>query len=437
MSQIYKPSIPAGATDIVTVTGNDSIPVGPDSSGNLNLLGAGNIITSGDAATHTETISLTGITVNAVQIGGASNTLTQLGPTDYAVLNTSSSGVPSLATSPVIGGSNIGASNVLTMQNLDNTNSASNAIIATTVAGASGGDPFLQCNIAGGASYALGIDNSSTNKDFNLVVNLSGNATPTPASGTAVYQIDPVVQSFRIRYPFASISAASSGQAVNLNIQNSSNTSGSDASLLLQTVGASSGNPWLGWVTTNQGFSAGIVNSTSLFAIQNQDAFGAGSSVITATNSGLINFPLTSAFNAVATVDQDNVTGDGTSYTVVFNDVVKDQNSNYNSSTGVFTAPRAGLYHFACNLFCSAFIAGNTVGEIDLVATSGTVRKFFNPVAVASSSGFIGIDISSYVTMAAGDTVSIVIIISGGTKTVNINGAGVGISTNFSGKLVA
>lgn len=49
-------------TSIETITGNDSIIVGPSASNNVNIVGDGSVITtSGDPTTNTETIAITGI----------------------------------------------------------------------------------------------------------------------------------------------------------------------------------------------------------------------------------------------------------------------------------------------------------------------------------------------------------------------------------------
>lgn len=58
-------SSPSGG--IIKITGNSGSPVGPDSSGNLNLIGAGGIsITPGPANTQVVTGSATGLTWNTV-----------------------------------------------------------------------------------------------------------------------------------------------------------------------------------------------------------------------------------------------------------------------------------------------------------------------------------------------------------------------------------
>lgn len=45
---------------IVSLTGNDAVVVGPDGSGNVNVVGAGAVRVTGNSGTNTETISVTG-----------------------------------------------------------------------------------------------------------------------------------------------------------------------------------------------------------------------------------------------------------------------------------------------------------------------------------------------------------------------------------------
>ena len=50
-----------GAAPLDSIKGNDCLAVGPDGAGNVDLLGAGAVTVSGDAATHTLTIGLVGV----------------------------------------------------------------------------------------------------------------------------------------------------------------------------------------------------------------------------------------------------------------------------------------------------------------------------------------------------------------------------------------
>jgi len=61
------------------ITGNDMVAV-PPTAGNINLLGAGSLTTSGNAGTSTETISLTGLTAHNVLVGAGTSTITKVAP---------------------------------------------------------------------------------------------------------------------------------------------------------------------------------------------------------------------------------------------------------------------------------------------------------------------------------------------------------------------
>jgi hypothetical protein len=88
MSQFGSFNPGTGAPPIETITGNTGGAVGPDGSGNINVVGAGNITVAGTAGTNTETITLIGTTNHAVQVGNSSGSLTSLsvGTTNTALL---------------------------------------------------------------------------------------------------------------------------------------------------------------------------------------------------------------------------------------------------------------------------------------------------------------------------------------------------------------
>ena len=94
-----------GGGTVKTLTGNDSVAVSPDSSGNINVLGSGSLYVTG--TTNTETISLTGLTAHNVLLGEGTSTIGLAVPSSTAgipLVSTGSSSDPAFGTAVVPGG---------------------------------------------------------------------------------------------------------------------------------------------------------------------------------------------------------------------------------------------------------------------------------------------------------------------------------------------
>jgi len=100
-----------------------------------------------------------------------------------------------------------------------------------------------------------------------------------------------------------------------------------------------------------------------------------------------------------------NVTGDGTAYTVIFDTERFDRGSNYDNTTGIFTAPVTGIYHFSAFLLYQG-INSNVQPDIRIETTAKTylLGNFSNPL----SGGNFPMNISLTVDMSAGDTANII-----------------------------
>lgn len=143
------------------------------------------------------------------------------------------------------------------------------------------------------------------------------------------------------------------------------------------------------------------------------------SKVLTITK-GIIQ-PSQASFQAVKSTNTTNATGDGTTITVVYDSVSFDRQSNYNNSTGIFTAPVTGMYLFTANMTIGSLGSGHTTGNgVSLVTTARTYFTIINYFAIAQS-GSLYHSFSWLASMTAGDTAKIQVQISGSTKTVAIN----------------
>jgi C1q domain-containing protein len=158
---------------------------------------------------------------------------------------------------------------------------------------------------------------------------------------------------------------------------------------------------------------------------------------ITVGAGGEITYPLQPAFFATLSADVTDATGDGTQYNVLWNTEALDQGSDFNTSTGTFTAPVTGLYSFTSCITAAQIGALHTGGIWRFIATGFQYRCVnINPMVIANG-GFISQTISGIFKMTAGDTMNTQIIISNSTKTVDIAwGSASSVQSWFSGYLV-
>lgn len=129
-----------------------------------------------------------------------------------------------------------------------------------------------------------------------------------------------------------------------------------------------------------------------------------------------------------------NVTGDGTAYTILFQNEVFDIGNHYNPATGLFTAPVAGIYFFNFNCYISGLTAAHTFCQVTIFGPSAISTSWLNPGVIRDPVNSICLSISNIASLSAGDSVGCSVTVSGGTKTVDI-GAGLS-SSDFSGYLL-
>lgn len=138
------------------------------------------------------------------------------------------------------------------------------------------------------------------------------------------------------------------------------------------------------------------------------------------------------AFFAYLNSTASSVTGDGTVYTIVFNATLFDQNSNFNTSTGTFTAPVTGKYQINVTILGQSLTTAMTATVV-LVTTAHSYIPLNNTGAFTGNNSYV---FSLLVPMSASDTMTVTFQASGGSKVVSVFGDAGSFRTTISGYLV-
>jgi len=159
-------------------------------------------------------------------------------------------------------------------------------------------------------------------------------------------------------------------------------------------------------------------------------SFNGGTRMLIAAD-GAVTLPSQPLFNAsVSYNSQSNVTGDATNHTIVFDTEAFDRGADYNTSTGVFTAPVTGMYQLSVSVQWMGVTSGMNDSSVGVVTSNGGFTVWQD-----SASG-ISPNMTHNGTMLedmdAGDTASVTIDFRNGSKVVDVWTA-----SQFSGVLVA
>jgi len=239
-----------------------------------------------------------------------------------------------------------------------------------------------------------------------------------------------------------SVNLSTPGNGVTSATNHTDNTdSNSNAENLISSGGISGGDAFTRFnISSTQSYSLGIDNSDSdNLKITNGISPSSGTTFMNMDSIGRFNWPTQPAFSAFRSSDVNGITGDGTNHTIIFDSERFDIGGNFNTSTGAFTAPIAGIYFIKTALvLLNVFDAGFTIGNAVFDFTPGTPDLFWgmSPISVTQGNGGFALQGSNIVQMNGGDSVVVIVSVSGGGLTVNLGGGPLGGSTRFQGWLL-
>ena len=155
---------------------------------------------------------------------------------------------------------------------------------------------------------------------------------------------------------------------------------------------------------------------------------GANTITIAASGGG----GTSSAFFAYLTTSQSNVTGDGTVYVPIFDATTVNIGGNYNTATGIYTAPATGVYSFSSSISITGVTTHNDA-SIEFLTNIPTTyyTAIINPAGI-NVGGVLGFNASvNCIFLNAGDLIDVNVAVAGGTKTIGLFGDSIRTSVIF------
>ena len=149
----------------------------------------------------------------------------------------------------------------------------------------------------------------------------------------------------------------------------------------------------------------------------------ASQEIMRVRGTGPVTAPLNPSFNAYVGSDLLDVTGNGTTYTIIFNTKQHDTGSNFNTTTGAFTAPVTGRYYLHACVGVKGLVSASNQGNVAFVVNGASAIARVNNNPYASADPFTldnYYSISTVYQLTANDVVTVTIQVSGTTKVVDV-----------------
>lgn len=196
-------------------------------------------------------------------------------------------------------------------------------------------------------------------------------------------------------------------------------------------------------INTTGEFRIGVDDTDDSFRFSQGSALGTNDTFIM-TAAGERTMPLQPAFLAYLATDDANVTGDGTNFNLGDTDVgtslteVFDQNADLNpgaSGGAIFTSPIDGRYTIQMEVNFRDVGSSTATQLLCRLVTSNRIYGNFIGVSNVTPADTCPSQVSSLCDMDASDTATFLIDASGGSKTIDIDGA-TNLVTWISGELI-
>ena len=161
-----------------------------------------------------------------------------------------------------------------------------------------------------------------------------------------------------------------------------------------------------------------------------------GTSTMMIDKSGAVTKPLQPCFFAKKNSDTANVAVNS-AVAVVFDSEIFDQNADFDTSNGTFTAPITGRYYLSASLYATQLPSDANYCLMEIVCSNRNHMDIFRTQAGDTTWEYHSFKIATLMDMDAGDTAKVNFYMPNGTQSVDITGNSTHSHTSFSGFLVA
>lgn len=323
----------------------------------------------------------------------------------------------------------------ITVVNTSNAASSSGRFVANATNGS--GDAYFMTNAHLGAGSPVCYQIGQTQADLFKLTTTTNTTTPYVISGTTILQAS-TAGLVSIPTGDGTAGLVVGGTSIGTNDALTVTGTGTGTLLQLSVRASSTAIPIFGvfsgdaavspviemGVNSISQWSFGVnASSSNAFQLWTGAGIGGGTLIQSTTTGGSVIKPKQPAFAAYLSASTSNdVTGDGTVYTVICNTENGDQQGNYDNATGTFTCPTTGVYLFTWYVTLQNLDAGHTSGYNHVSGSNDLRGTMFNVGAARDTGNTCTLSASAMIFMTAANTVNSKVTVGGGTKTVGITG---------------